>query len=143
MSLIGQYWQKERKRAYHHTAPINMLYGLYQALMLIFEEGVENVFKRHLENHLLLKEGLEGLGLEMYVEEAYRLPMLNAVTIPDGVDDSKFRQILRKKFKIEIGGGLGPLAGKIWRIGLMGHTARAENVERLLKAMKNALNESS
>jgi len=143
MSLIGQYWQKERKRTYHHTAPINMLYGLYQALMLIFEEGVENVFQRHLENHLLLKEGLEGLGLEMYVEEAYRLPMLNAVTIPDGVDDSKFRQILRNKFKIEIGGGLGPLAGKIWRIGLMGHTARAENVERLLKAMKNALNESS
>ncbi len=143
MSLIGQYWQKERKRAYHHTAPINMLYGLYQALMLIFEEGVENVFKRHLENHLLLKEGLEGLGLEMYVEEAYQLPMLNAVSIPDGVDDPKFRQILRNNFKIEIGGGLGPLAGKIWRIGLMGHTARAENVERLLKAMKKALNESS
>lgn len=143
MSLIGQYWQKERKRAYHHTAPINMLYGLYQALMLIFEEGVENVFKRHLENHLILKEGLEGLGLEMYVEEAYRLPMLNAVTIPDGVDDPKFRQILRNDFKIEIGGGLGPLAGKIWRIGLMGHTARAENIERLLKAMKKALNESS
>jgi len=143
MSLIGQYWQKERKRAYHHTAPINMLYGLYQALMLIFEEGVENVFKRHLENHLILKEGLEGLGLGMYVEEAYRLPMLNAVTIPDGVNDPKFRQILRNDFKIEIGGGLGPLAGKIWRIGLMGHTARAENVERLLKAMKTALNESS
>jgi len=143
MSLIGQYWQKERKRAYHHTAPINMLYGLYQALLLIFEEGVENVYKRHLENHMILRDGLEELGLEMYVEEPYRLPMLNAVTIPEGVNDAKLRQILRNTFNIEIGAGLGPLAGKIWRIGLMGHTARSENVERLLKAMKKALNESS
>ena len=143
MGLIGQYWQKERKRAYHHTAPINMLYALYQALLLIHEEGLENVYKRHLDNHIILKEGLEELGLEMYVEEPYRLPMLNAVSIPEGVNDAKVRQILRNDFKIEIGAGLGPLAGKIWRIGLMGHTARAENVERLLKAMKKALNESS
>ncbi len=139
MNLIGQYWQKDRKRAYHHTAPINMLYGLYQALLLIFEEGVENVFKRHLENHIKLKEGLERLGLKMYVEESYRLPMLNAVTIPEGVEDAKVRQILRNDFKIEIGAGLGPLAGKIWRIGLMGHTARAENVDRFLKAIEKAL----
>lgn len=139
MSLIGQYWQKDRKRAYHHTAPINMLYGLYQALLLIFEEGVENVFKRHFENHIILKEGLEGLGLKMYVEEPYRLPMLNAVTIPEGVEDAKVRQVLRNEFKIEIGAGLGPLAGKIWRIGLMGHTARAENVDRFLKAIEKAL----
>lgn len=139
MSLIGQYWQKERKRAYHHTAPINMLYGLYQALLLIFDEGVENVFKRHLENHVILKEGLERLGLKMYVEEPYRLPMLNAVTIPEGVEDAKVRQVLRDDFKIEIGAGLGPLAGKIWRIGLMGHTARAENVERFLKAIEEVI----
>ncbi len=139
MSLIGQYWQTDRKRVYHHTAPINMLYGLYQALLLIFEEGVENVFKRHLKNHIILKEGLEGLGLKMYVEEPYRLPMLNAVTIPEGVEDAKVRQILRNDFKIEIGAGLGPLAGKIWRIGLMGHTARAENVDRLLKAFEKIL----
>ncbi len=139
MSLIGQYWQKDRKRAYHHTAPINMLYGLYQTLLLIFEEGVENVFKRHLENHIILKEGLEGLGLKMYVEEPYRLPMLNAVTIPEGVEDAKVRQVLRNDFKIEIGAGLGPLAGRIWRIGLMGHTARAENVDRFLKAIEKAL----
>jgi alanine-glyoxylate transaminase/serine-glyoxylate transaminase/serine-pyruvate transaminase len=143
MSLIGQYWQKDRKRVYHHTAPINMLYGLYQALLLIHEEGLDNVYKRHLNNHIILKEGLEKLGLEMYVEEPYRLPMLNAVSIPEGVDDAKLRQILRNDFKIEIGAGLGPLAGKIWRIGLMGHTARAENVERFLKSMKKALNESS
>jgi len=143
MSLIGQYWQKDRKRVYHHTAPINMLYALYQALLLIHEEGLENVYKRHLDNHIILKEGLEELGLEMYVEEPYRLPMLNAVSIPEGVNDAKVRQILRNDFKIEIGAGLGPLAGKIWRIGLMGHTARAENVERFLKAMKMAVNESS
>ena len=141
MSLIGQYWQSERKRTYHHTAPINMLYGLYQALSLIFEEGVENVFKRHKENHLKLKDGLESLGLNMYVKEPYRLPMLNAVSIPEGVDDLKSRQTLLNKYGIEIGGGLGPLAGKIWRIGLMGHTARPENVERLLDSLEKALKE--
>lgn len=139
MNLIGQYWQSERKRVYHHTAPINMLYGLYQALLLIFEEGTENVFKRHKDNHIKLKDGLEGLGLKMYVEEPYRLPMLNAVTIPDGVDDLKVRQTLLNEFGIEIGGGLGPLAGKIWRIGLMGHTARPENVDLLLNALENII----
>jgi len=139
MNLIGQYWSGERKRVYHHTAPINMLYALYQALALIVDEGLENVYKRHVENHLLLKEGLEGLGLNMYVEEKYRLPMLNAVTIPEGVDDGKVRSTLLNDHKIEIGGGLGPLAGKVWRIGLMGHTARPENVERFLKALKQVL----
>lgn len=141
MSLIGQYWQSERKRVYHHTAPINMLYGLYQSLSLIFEEGIEKVFKRHKDNHLKLKDGMEGIGLKMYVKEPYRLPMLNAVTIPEGVDDVKIRQTLLNKFGIEIGGGLGPLAGKIWRIGLMGHTARPENVERLLDGLEKALKE--
>ncbi len=140
MSLIAQYWQSDRKRVYHHTAPINMLYGLYQALRLIFEEGIENVFKRHKENHLKLKDGLEGLGLNMYVEEPYRLPMLNAVSIPEGVDDLKVRQTLLNKFSIEIGGGLGPLAGKIWRIGLMGYTARSENVDRFLEAIESTIN---
>lgn len=139
MSLIGQYWSGERKRVYHHTAPINMLYALYQGLLLIVEEGFDNVFKRHMENHLKLKEGLEGLGLNMYVEEPYRLPMLNAVTIPEGIDDIKVRSTLLNDFKIEIGGGLGPLAGKIWRIGLMGHTARPENVDRLLEGLEKAL----
>ena len=140
MSLIGQYWQQDRKRVYHHTAPVNMLYALYQSLVLFKEEGPSNVFKRHVECHLKLKEGLKGLGLEMFVEEPYRLPMLNAVTIPDGVDEAEVRKRLRMEHKIEIGGGLGPLAGKIWRIGLMGHTARIENVERLLKALDAILN---
>ncbi len=139
MNLIGQYWSGERKRVYHHTAPINMLYALFQALKLIVEEGLENVYARHVKNHIKLKEGLEELGLEMYVEESYRLPMLNAVTIPEGVDDAKVRQVLREEFKIEIGAGLGPLAGKIWRIGLMGHTARPANVDRFLDALDKSL----
>lgn len=136
MNLIGQYWSGERTRVYHHTAPINMLYALYQALFLIFEEGIENVFQRHINNHFRLVKGLSELGLDMYVKEPYRLPMLNAVTIPVGTDDNKVRQKLRNDFKIEIGGGLGPLVGKIWRIGLMGNTARAENVDRFLNALK-------
>jgi len=139
MNLIGQYWSGERKRVYHHTAPINMLYALYQALLLIVDEGLENVYKRHVDTHLLLKDGLEHLGLKMYVEEPYRLPMLNAVTIPEGIDDGKTRLTLLNDYNIEIGGGLGPLAGKIWRIGLMGHTARAENVQRFLKALEQVL----
>ena len=139
MSLIGQYWQQDRKRVYHHTAPINMLYSFYQALLLFKEEGSANVFKRHRDCHLKLKEGLSRLGLDMFVEEPYRLPMLNAVSIPDGVNEVEVRNKLRMDYKIEIGGGLGPLAGKIWRIGLMGHTARIENVNRLLKALEEIL----
>ncbi|MHA1201575.1 MAG: pyridoxal-phosphate-dependent aminotransferase family protein [Candidatus Heimdallarchaeaceae archaeon] len=139
MSLVGEYWQKDHKRAYHHTAPINMLYALYQALLLFFEEGAEKVFQRHIECHNKLKVGLEGLGLKMYVEDKYRLPMLNAVTIPEGIDEAEVRKKLRWEHRIEIGGGLGPLAGKIWRIGLMGHTAQPKNVEKFLTALKSVL----
>ncbi len=139
MSLVGEYWQKDHKRAYHHTAPINMLYSLYQSLLLFFEEGAEKVFQRHAECHSKLKVGLEELGLKMYVEEEYRLPMLNAVTIPEGIDEAEVRKRLRFEHKIEIGGGLGPLAGKIWRIGLMGYTAQPKNVERFLTALKEVL----
>lgn len=139
MSLVGEYWQKDHKRAYHHTAPINMLYALYQSLLLFFEEGAEQVFQRHAECHNKLKVGLEELGLKMYVEGKFRLPMLNAVSIPDGIDEAEVRKKLRFEHKIEIGGGLGPLAGKIWRIGLMGHTAQPENVERFLTALKSVL----
>jgi alanine-glyoxylate transaminase/serine-glyoxylate transaminase/serine-pyruvate transaminase len=138
VDLIGKYWGGE-KRSYHHTAPMNMLYGLYQALMLVEEEGMEEVFARHLEVHRKLVEGLDRIGLELLVEEPSRLPMLNAVKIPRGVEDAAVRSALRSKHKIEIGAGLGPLAGKIWRIGLMGHTARAENVERLLTALQEVL----
>jgi alanine-glyoxylate transaminase/serine-glyoxylate transaminase/serine-pyruvate transaminase len=134
LTLIMKYW-KGATRAYHHTAPINMHYGLYQALRLILEEGIEAVYQRHRAHHLALVEGLESLGLSMLVAEESRLPMLNSVIVPEGVDEAAIRAALRKEYKIEIGAGLGPLAGKIWRIGLMGHTARAENVERLLTAL--------
>jgi len=137
LTLIANYWGQNR--VYHHTAPVNMLYGLYQALLLIFEEGPDKVFQRHRESHLTLVNGLKELGLTMLVEEPYRLPMLNAVCVPDGVNELPVRQRLRSEFKIEIGGGLGPLAGKIWRIGLMGHTAKEENVDRLLLALRKSL----
>jgi alanine-glyoxylate transaminase / serine-glyoxylate transaminase / serine-pyruvate transaminase len=137
LTLIANYWGQNR--VYHHTAPVNMLYGLYQALLVIFEEGPEAVFRRHMESHLALVEGLKGLGLAMLVDEPYRLPMLNAVSIPQGVDELSVRRRLRDEFKIEIGAGLGPLAGKIWRIGLMGHTARKENVTRVLAALREVL----
>ena len=137
ITLIANYWGKNR--VYHHTAPVNMIYGLYQALLLIFEEKPENVFQRHKESHLALVSGFNELGLEMLVEEPYRLPMLNAVRVPDGVDELSVRRRLRNEFKIEIGSGLGPLAGKIWRVGLMGHTARMENVARLLMALQEVL----
>jgi alanine-glyoxylate transaminase/serine-glyoxylate transaminase/serine-pyruvate transaminase len=138
VELIGKYWGGQ-KRSYHHTAPMNMLYGLYQALMLVMEEGMDKVFARHQRVHERLVEGLEQLGLELLVEKPFRLPMLNAVKIPQGVEDAEVRSALRSNHKIEIGAGLGPLAGKIWRIGLLGHTAREENVERLLAALRDVL----
>jgi alanine-glyoxylate transaminase/serine-glyoxylate transaminase/serine-pyruvate transaminase len=137
LSLIYNYWGQNR--VYHHTAPVNMLYGLYQALYCILQEGTDTVFARHRESHLALVEGLEGMGLKMLVNKPYRLPMLNTVFSPEGVDELSVRKRLRSEFKIEIGGGLGPLAGKIWRIGLMGHTARKENVTRFLNALKTTL----
>lgn len=137
LSLIADYWGTNR--VYHHTAPVNMIYGLYQALLLIMEETPEKAFQRHRENHQALVDGLEGLGLKMLVGKPHRLPMLNAVAVPEGVDELSVRRRLRSEFKIEIGAGLGPLAGKIWRIGLMGHTARKENVARLLAALKTIL----
>ena len=138
LSMITQYWSG-KARVYHHTAPINMLYGLYQACYSILEEGLENVIKRHAEMHLLLVSELKTLGLELFVEGSARLPMLNAIKIPEGIDDAGVRAILLKDYHIEIGGGLGPLASKIWRIGLMGETAKKENIQRLMDALKNIL----
>jgi alanine-glyoxylate transaminase / serine-glyoxylate transaminase / serine-pyruvate transaminase len=135
LTLIMKYW-KGATRAYHHTAPINMHYGLYQALRLILAEGLEAVYQRHHTHHLALVKGLESLGLSMRVAEECRLPMLNSVVVPKGIDEAAIRAALLKEYKIEIGAGLGPLAGKIWRISLMGHTARAENVDRLLTALR-------
>ena len=138
LTLITSYWQGA-KRVYHHTAPINMLYGLHAALRCIVEEGLEAVFRRHREAHAQLVAGLSELGLQMLVEPEFRLPMLNAVRVPEGVDEAPVRQALLTEHDIEIGAGLGPLAGKIWRIGLMGHTARSHNVQRLLTALKSVL----
>jgi alanine-glyoxylate transaminase/serine-glyoxylate transaminase/serine-pyruvate transaminase len=138
LSMIVNYWQGAT-RAYHHTAPINMLYALYAALKCVLDEGMDSVFARHQAAHEQLKAGLAELGIEFLVKEGSRLPMLNAVKIPEGVDEAGIRMTLLKERQIEIGAGLGPLAGQIWRIGLMGHTARAENVERLLTALRAQL----
>ena len=138
LTMIMKYW-KGATRAYHHTAPINMHYGLYQALLLILEEGPDNVYRRHMTYHKELVQGLEEMGLSMLVASGSRLPMLNSVNVPEGVDEAAVRSTLLNEHKIEIGAGLGPLAGKIWRIGLMGHTARQENVTRLLAALKSTL----
>lgn len=138
LSMIVNYWEG-RKRAYHHTAPINMIYALHQALYNLLEEGLENAFQRHLENHKKLVLGLEDLGLKMFVDPSCRLPMLNAVVVPAGVDEAWVRSRLRIEHKIEIGAGLGPMAGKVWRIGLMGETCRPEHVDSFLAAMKMVL----
>ncbi len=137
MSMVRNYWGAERK--YHHTAPISMIYALNQALEVILEEGLDARFERHALNHRALVVGLEAMGLQMLVEPAYRLPMLNAVRIPDGVNDGAVRAALLREHNIEIGGGLGPLAGRVWRIGLMGHSSTRENVLRLLNALGDIL----
>ena len=139
LNLVMGYWGKGAKRAYHHTAPVNTLYGLHESLVMLTEEGLENSWSRHQENHLLLKAGLSELGISYLVDKSSRLPQLNSVFIPEGSDDAKVRSSLINDFNIEIGAGLGDLAGKIWRIGLMGHTSRKENVELCLKALKKVL----
>lgn len=138
LTMIVNYWEGA-KRAYHHTAPINMIYALHQCLHNLLEEGLENAFRRHHDNHRLLVAGLQDLGLEMFVAPECRLPMLNAVVVPDGVDEAGVRSRLRTDHKIEIGAGLGPMAGKVWRIGLMGETSRPGSVERFLAALKQSL----
>jgi len=135
LNLVLGYWSGEGKRTYHHTAPINPLYGLHEALVMLAEEGLENAWARHRAMHDRLRAGLEAMGMKFVVAEAARLPQLNSVYIPDGVDDAAARTRLIEEFNLEIGAGLGALAGKIWRIGLMGHSARPENVDYCLKAI--------
>lgn len=139
VSMLASYWGSDR--AYHHTAPINMTYALYEALLVLHEEGLENVFARHMENHLALKAGLAELGFQYAAEEGHQLPMLNAILIPEGVDDGAMRGALLERFGIEIGGGLGDFKGKAWRIGLMGHAAQKDNVLLLLSALEELLEE--
>ena len=138
LSMIVNYWTG-KDRVYHHTAPVNMLYGLYQACYNIIDEGLENVINRHIKMHTLLINELQKFGLELLVEKNFRLPMLNAIKIPKGISDIKIRKTLMKDFNIEIGGGLGPLSNKIWRVGLMGETAKKENIQKLMDAFNKVL----
>lgn len=134
LSMIEKYWGNER--VYHHTAPISMNYALHEALRMILEEGLESAWQRHRRVHETFIREMHKLELEPAVAEAIRAPMINAIKIPEGADDAKIRQRLYDDFNIEIGAGLGPLKGKIWRVGLMGYGARVENVEILSKALK-------
>jgi alanine-glyoxylate transaminase / serine-glyoxylate transaminase / serine-pyruvate transaminase len=137
VNLLASYWGQER--VYHHTAPISMNYALHEALRLVLVEGLEARWKRHEQNHHLLRKGLEELGLRIVSQEGHQLWQLNAVSVSEGVDEAALRKRLLNEFNIEVGAGLGPLKGKIIRVGLMGETARAENIERLLSALQKIL----
>ncbi|MEH6589464.1 MAG: alanine--glyoxylate aminotransferase family protein [Halioglobus sp.] len=139
MQLVMGYWGKNAKRAYHHTAPVNDLYALHESLVMLEEEGLENAFARHRLNHEALVAGLEAMGLSMTVAAPYRLPQLNLVNIPEGVDDGVVRSALLADFDLEIGAGLGAFAGKAWRIGLMGHSSNPKNVLFCLTALEAVL----
>lgn len=141
MNLVMGYWGHGTNRVYHHTAPVNALYGLHEALLVVQEEGLERAWTRHRRLHLVLCAGLEAMGLELLVAEPHRLPQLNAVKIPAGVDEARVREILLHRFNLEIGAGLGTLAGKIWRIGLMGYGAQPRNVLLCLAALEAVLTE--
>ncbi|EGU40992.1 pyridoxal-phosphate-dependent aminotransferase family protein [Vibrio scophthalmi] len=138
-SLVLGYWSGEGKRSYHHTAPVNSLYALHEALLILQREGLENAWHRHQLMHEKLKLGLEKLGFEFVVEQAYRLPQLNAVFVPQGIDEAKVRSHLLQTYNLEVGAGLGALAGKAWRIGLMGYGAREENIALCLRALEESI----
>jgi len=137
LSIVEKYWGKER--TYHHTAPISANFGLYEGLRMLTEEGLEASWARHQRNAERLWEGLEALGLTLHVARQHRLPTLTTVRVPEGVDEMAVRRRLLQEFNIEIAGGLGELKGKIWRIGLMGHSSRTENVKLLLAALEEIL----
>lgn len=138
-NLVMGYWGGSGKRAYHHTAPVNALYALHESLAILLNEGLDNAWARHALHHQALKAGLEAMGLEFLVEEAYRLPQLNSVKIPEGVDDAALRSALLEDYSLEIGAGLGALAGKVWRIGLMGASCNRRNVMLCLDALENTM----
>lgn len=139
VNLLNGYWGNDR--VYHHTAPISMNYGLHEALRLTLEEGLEARWKRHRENHLLLKSQLEEIGIAFTAQEGYQLPQLNAIAVPAGYDDAEIRRRLLNDFNIEIGAGLGLLKGKALRIGLMGESSSVENVDRVVGAITSIMNE--
>jgi alanine-glyoxylate transaminase / serine-glyoxylate transaminase / serine-pyruvate transaminase len=137
LSLIEKYWGPDR--VYHHTAPITMNYALYEALRIVVEEGLETRFKRHRGNAAALQAGIEGMGLGLAAQAGFRLPQLTTVAVPSGIDEAKVRAQLLEKFNIEIGAGLGPLKGKVWRIGLMGESCKRQNVMLILSALETIL----
>jgi len=139
LNLLTGYWGGGAQRAYHHTAPVNALYGLHESLVMLMEEGLEQAWARHERNHKALVAGLEAMGLEMAVAAGERTPQLNAVRIPEGVDEAAIRKQLLQQENLEIGAGLGPLAGKIWRVGLMGQSCTQENVVFCLQKLEQAL----
>jgi alanine-glyoxylate transaminase/serine-glyoxylate transaminase/serine-pyruvate transaminase len=139
MDLVMGYWGQGTKRAYHHTAPVNSIYALHEALLILYKEGLQTAWDRHATMHQALRQGLEGIGLEFVVKEQDRLPQLNMVSIPEGVDDALVRSRLLNEFDLEIGAGLGVLAGKVWRIGLMGYGANQRNVDYCISALSQVL----
>jgi alanine-glyoxylate transaminase/serine-glyoxylate transaminase/serine-pyruvate transaminase len=139
-SSLVDYWSGS-KRAYHHTAPVNSIYGLHESLTMLQEEGLETAWARHRESHEALAAGLRELGLELLVDRAHRLPQLNVVPVPADIDDAALRTALLRDHRIEIGGGLGELAGKVWRIGLMGYGARTESAKLIVDALATVLAE--
>ena len=141
LNLVMGYWGEGQTRAYHHTAPVNALYGLHEALLVLSNEGLEASWARHEKNHMALKAGAKALGLSFIVPEAERLPQLNAITIPDGVDEATIRRELLTQFNLEIGAGLGVLAGKVWRIGLMGYASNPRNVLLCITALEAVLSQ--
>ena len=138
LTMVKNYWQGA-KRAYHHTAPVSAMFALREALQLVMEEGLENRFARHRQNHELLREGLQELGFELLVKPGFRLPMLNSVLLPSWLEEAEVRKRLLEEYDIEIGGGLGDLAGRIWRIGLMGESSTKNHVNMLLSALKTII----
>jgi alanine-glyoxylate transaminase/serine-glyoxylate transaminase/serine-pyruvate transaminase len=139
LNLVMGYWGSDAKRSYHHTAPINSLYALHESLLILQEEGLQNAWNRHALNHEALAAGLESLGLKFVVDKEYRLPQLNAVSFPDSVDDVAVRTALLNDYNLEIGSGLGVLAGSVWRIGLMGYASNKKNVLLCISALGNVL----
>ena len=139
LNLILGYWEGGTQRTFHHTAPINALYGLHEALLILKEEGIENAWLRHQRHHTALRAGLEAMGLHYLVAKPARLPQLNAVRVPEGVDDAVVRGRLLQEYSLEIGAGLGGMAGRIWRIGLMGHACNRRNVLLCLGALDAVL----
>jgi alanine-glyoxylate transaminase / serine-glyoxylate transaminase / serine-pyruvate transaminase len=137
LTMLKQYWGAER--IYHHTAPISAIFGLYEGLRMVHEQGLEQLWAKHQANARILWNGLEAMGLELLVPEEHRLVSLTTVKVPEGVDEALVRMRMMREYNIEIAGGLGALKGKIWRIGLMGYSSRTENVLLLLHALSQIL----